>query len=114
MTDLRFLGLARRAGKLEIGEEAAGRACRSGKAALLLLAGDASANARGRAENFTAGDGRKIDLLVLNCSKEELGRALGLNGPAMAAVTDRGFAKGILARLDANESVKQNSAAERG
>ena len=38
---LLLLGLARKAHKLEIGEEPCGIACRSGKAKLLLIAHDA-------------------------------------------------------------------------
>ena len=51
---LNVLGLARKAGFVEAGEEAAGAACRAGKARVLLVASDASANAQHRAENFTA------------------------------------------------------------
>ena len=49
---LRFLGLMRRAGKLSVGEEGTGQVARAGKARLILLARDASDNARDRAEGF--------------------------------------------------------------
>ena len=40
----------RRAGKIDLGETATGAAVRAGRARLLLLAADASENARKRAE----------------------------------------------------------------
>ncbi len=95
--DLRILGLARRAGKVEIGEEAVGKAARGGKVRLILLAADASQNAAKRAEgfSFTA----KAPVMVLEVSKEELGHALGLTGPAMAAITDTGLAAALAGAL---------------
>ena len=51
---LKCLGLMRRARALEPGENNSGEAVRGGRAKLLLLASDASDNARKRAESFTA------------------------------------------------------------
>lgn len=99
--DLRMLGLARRAGRVEIGEEAVGTAARAGKAALLLLASDASENTKKRAESFAFAAG--APLAHLDCGKTELGRALGLDGPAMAAVTDPGLAAAVAAKLAAED-----------
>ena len=45
----------RRAGKFEIGETGTGAAVRAGRARLLLLAADASENARKRAEGYLYG-----------------------------------------------------------
>ena len=45
-----YLGLMRKAGRIALGEHDAGAAARAGKACLLLLAQDASVNARKRAE----------------------------------------------------------------
>lgn len=106
-----MLGLARRAGRLEIGEEAVGTAARAGKAALVLLAADASENTKKRAESFayTAG----APLANLDCGKAELGRALGLDGPAMAAVTDPGLAAAVAAKLVAGDPERYGSALEK-
>ena len=52
---LNMLGLMRRANAIQIGETNTGAAVRGGKAKLLLLAADASDNARSRAEGFTRG-----------------------------------------------------------
>ncbi len=94
---LRFLGLIRRANALQAGENNTGEAVRGGKAKLLLLAADASDNARRRAESFVGG--RSCLLVELPFSKEELGAALGMGGCSMAAVTELGFANALVKRL---------------
>ena len=107
---LKFLGLMRRANALQVGENNTGEAVRSGKAKLLLLASDASDNARKRAESFTAG--RSCLLLPLPFTKEELSAALGLGGCSMAAVTDLGFANALIKRLRELEPETYAAAAE--
>lgn len=87
---LNLLGLMRRANAIQIGEEKAGTAVKAGKAKLLLLAADASDNARHRAEAFITG--RNVQLVPLPFDKAELSQHLGVNGCSMAAVTDLGFA----------------------
>ena len=49
---LHLLGLARKAGKVEVGEEPVGAVCRSRHARLVLLAVDAAPNTRRRAAHF--------------------------------------------------------------
>ena len=94
---LRFLGLMRRAGKLSVGEEGTGQAARAGKAKLILLASDASENARDRAEGFAR---RGAAALVhLRADKAALASALGVAGGAMAAVCDAGFARALLEKF---------------
>ena len=87
---LNVLGLARKAGLVEAGEEATGAACRAGKARILLVASDASDNARHRADNFSAAGNTLC--LNLHYTKEELGTALGTGRPSMAALMDAGMA----------------------
>ena len=94
---LRFLGLMRRAGKLSIGEEGTGQAARAGKAKLILLASDASDNARDRAEGFARRGGTA--LVRLRADKAALASALGVAGGAMAAVCDAGFARALLEKF---------------
>ena len=50
-----LIGLMRRAGAIEIGEDNSGSAVSAGKAKLLLTAADASENALRHAERFTQG-----------------------------------------------------------
>lgn len=87
---LSMLGLMRRASAVAVGEDKTGEAVRAGKGKLLLLASDASDNARRRAESFASG--RRVLLVPLPFTKEEISGAVGTAGCSMAAVTDLGFA----------------------
>ena len=107
---LKFLGLMRRANALQVGENNTGEAVRAGKAKLLLLASDASDNAKKRAESFVGG--RSCLLLELPFTKEELSTALGLGGCSMAAVTELGFANALIKRLSDLDPEKYGDAAE--
>ena len=95
---LGLLGLMRRANALSFGETNTGACARAGKARLLILAEDASANARQRAEGFAAG--RDLPVVGTPFTKEELAGAVGLSGGSMAAVTDPGFALALLRGLE--------------
>ena len=95
---LNFLGLIRKAGFLETGEENTGMAVRSGKCRLLLLAADASPNAKRRAEGFLQ-NAKDTPLLILPFIKAEISQATGRAGCSMAAVTDIGFASAIAGKL---------------
>lgn len=101
---LNLFSLCRKAGGLALGEEGAGAAVRAGKVKVLLLAADASDNARRRAAGFVAGT--KTPLISLPYTKLELSGATGKNGCSMAAVTDIGFAGSILSALAAMDSGK--------
>ena len=94
---LSLLGLMKKAGAIACGEDNSIEAARDGKAKLLILAGDASDNARKRAENLCAG--RKLIKLELECTKAELARALGMSGCSMAAICDLGFAVALVKEL---------------
>ncbi len=108
---LKFLGLMRRANALQAGENNTGEAVRAGKAKLLLLASDASENARRRAEGFAAG--RDLPLSTLPFTKEEIASAVGLSGGSMAAVTDLGFASALLKALAEEEPERYGAEAGR-
>ena len=68
---LLLLGLARRARKLEIGEEPCGIACRSGKGRLLLIAKDAGDHTFRRARSYCRSG--KPAYVCLPFTKDELG-----------------------------------------
>lgn len=95
MTSL--LGLALRAGRLAVGEEPVGAACRAHKAYLLLLACDAADNTIRRAHQFTQAG--KTLCLTLPQDKTELGGCLGRASCAMVAVTDVGLAASVAEKL---------------
>lgn len=94
---LNMLGLMRRANAIQIGETNTGSAVRAGKGKLLLMAADASDNAKGRAQGFARG--RNITTVSLPYTKEEISAAIGVSGCSMAAVTDLGFANALMKAL---------------
>ena len=94
---LMLLGLARKARKLEIGEEPCGIACRSGKAKLLLIAHDAGDHTFRRARSYCRAG--KPPYLCVPFTKDELGDGLGCNACALCAFTDPAFAKSFLEAL---------------
>ena len=107
---LQLLGLMRRANAIAVGEVNTGSSVRGGKAKLLLLAADASPNARDRAEGFAAG--RDLALVEMPFTKEEFSAAVGANGGSMAAVTDLGFANALLQLFAGGEPERYGTAAE--
>lgn len=94
---LHLLGLARKAGRIEVGEEPVGAACRARKAKLLLLACDAADNTARRAEHF-AQAGNTLCVRV-PFTKEQMGGTVGRGSCAMAALTDAGMAASFLKKL---------------
>ena len=106
---LSMLGLAHRAGRVEIGEEPVGAACRARQAKLVLIAGNAAPNTFRRAAHF--GEAGNVLWLSLPQSKEELGFALGRGSVAMLALTDIGFAASIVKKLAAADPKKYGAAA---
>ena len=96
---LNLLGLMRKANAIAVGETNTGGAVRAGKAKLLLLAADASDNARSRARGFT--HGRDIVTVTLPFTKDEIAAHVSVSGCAMAAITDIGFANAFMKSLAA-------------
>lgn len=94
---IRYIGIARKAGAIDIGETNSGAAVRAGTAKLLILAEDASDNARRRAENFVYGTG--IPMTAVPFTKEELSDISGVGGCSMAAFTDIGLASAFMSDL---------------
>lgn len=105
---LGYLGLAKKAGALQAGETNSGAAVRAGKARVLLLASDASENARRRAEGFIYST--QTPLVILPYSKLELSSAVGSSDCAMAAITDIGLAAVFMSSLcDSSDSYKDTA-----
>lgn len=105
---LQLIGLSKKAGRLEIGEEPAGSAARSHAAVLLLLAEDAADNTVRRARHFA--DVGNIPYLRVPFTKEELGLATGGAPCAILALTDAGLA-GSLAKKLQKEQIEHSSEA---
>ena len=94
---LHLLGLARKAGRLELGEEPVGALCRSRHARLVLLAENAAPNTFRRAAHF--GEAGNVLWLALPYSKEELGFFFGRGSCAMMALSDAGLAASLVDKL---------------
>ena len=108
---LGMLGLALRAGRLAVGEEACADACAVHGVRLLLLAQDAGEHVQRRAA-FGAEEGNCL-LVETPWSKAEMGGALGRGSCAVAAVTDVGMARALAEKLAAADPEKYGATAER-
>ena len=93
----RYLALGRKAGLLLTGEDHCRQAVSAGKARLLLLADDASPNARKRAQDVIVG--HRAPLRTLPWKKEELSALLGRRGCSMVCFTDLALAEQFAAAM---------------
>ena len=94
---LSLLGLARRAGKLEAGFDAAVSAARAKKAHLLLAARDVSEKT---VKNLKyEGDRVEIPTARIKAGMEEMSRACNVRAGVLA-VTDQGFAAALTQMLE--------------
>ena len=107
---LHLLGLARKAGKLELGEEPVGALCRARHARLVLLADNAAPNTYRRAAHF--GEAGNVLHISLPHTKEELGFHFGRGSVAIMALADAGLAASLLKKLAAMDSTRYGPAAE--
>ncbi len=108
---LHMVGLALRAGRLEVGEEPVGAACRARDCRLILVARDAADNSFRRVRHFA--DAGQCLWVSVPYTKEELGQAVGRTACAMTAVTDIGFAEAIGQKLAALDPEKYAITAEK-
>ena len=92
-----LIGLSRKAGKLELGEEPVTVAANGHKARLILLAADAAENTVRRARNL--GERGNCPVLVTGLTKTQLGGAAGRSACALLAFTDVGLAAAAATRL---------------
>ena len=99
-----YLSLARKAGRMELGEEPAGAAARAQKARLLIVAQDAGDHTWRRAQSFAAG--QDLPCIRLPYSKDELGQAIGRQELALAAITDPALALAFVKALEKPEQYK--------
>ena len=89
-----LLGLARKAGRVTFGNDAVLKEISGGRAALVVLADDASPRT---VKNITEACGRTgTGVITLPLDKTALGSAIGRGETAVAAVSDKAFSAGIL------------------
>ena len=102
---LNYLALARKAGRIELGEEPVGAAARAQHARLVVVAKDASDHTWRRAKSFVAGTNQQC--VKVPFSKDELGMAVGRTSLAIAAMTDPAMALAFLKALGQPETYKE-------
>ena len=107
---LNMLGLALRAGRLEVGEEPVGAVCRARDCRLIIVARDAADNTFRRVRHFA--DAGQCLWISVPFTKDELGGAVGRTSCAMLALTDIGFAESIVKKLAAVDPEKYTQTAE--
>ena len=95
---LNYLALARKGGRVELGEEPVGAAARAGKAYLIVVASDAGDHTWRRAKSYAAGTQQQA--LKVSFTKDELGFAIGRTSLAMAAFTDAALALAFAKALE--------------
>ena len=111
MISLGFLGIAKKAGKIETGEEQVLALLSGKKARLVILAEDAADNVTRRIERFFGDAGAVI--VRVPYTKAQLGGITGRSVCAVAALTDIGFAAGFAEKLNAEFPERYTEALER-
>ena len=109
---LNYMALARKGGRIELGEEPVGAAARAVKACLVMVAGDASDHTWRRANSFVAGTAQQC--IRLSYTKDELGMAIGRSSLAIAAFTDPAMALAFVKALPQSEKYAQAAEALAG
>jgi len=94
---LNYMALARKAGRIELGEEPVGSAARAQHARLVVVASDASDHTWRRAKSFVAGTQQQCVKVPFN--KDQLGQAIGRTELAIAAFTDPALALAFVKAL---------------
>jgi len=107
---LHLLGLARKAGRLEIGEEPVGPGPGTRRPGVGALRSDEAANPNRRAAD--CGEAGNVLWLEVPYSKAELGFHLGRGSCAMLAITDAGFAAAVTEKLAARDPERYGPAAQ--
>ena len=95
---LSLISLATKAGKTASGEFCTEKEVKSGKAELVIVAENASDNTKQKFKNMC--EFYEVPIYFYG-DKDTLGHAMGKEFRASLAVTDLGFAKGIIKHLDA-------------
>ncbi len=98
---LNYMALARKAGRIELGEEPVGAAARAQHARLVVVAEDASGHTWRRALSFVAGTQQQC--IRIGYTKEDMGIAVGRSSLAIAAFTDAALALAFVRALEQPE-----------
>jgi len=101
---LNYLGIARKSGGIETGEDNSSGLVKAGKARLLIVAADTSDGAKRRAEGYVYET--NCLLAEVPFTKDEIAGITGKSGCSMAAITDLGLAVAFMKALAAENSEK--------
>ena len=102
---LNLLSLARKGGRIEVGEEPMCAAARACHARLVVVAEDATDHTKRRARSAVAGTGQQV--ITVPFSKDDLGAALGRTSVAVAALTDPALALSFVEALGDPERYRE-------
>lgn len=94
---LRMVGIATKAGKTASGEFMTENSVKSGMAALVVVAGDASDNTKKKFQNMC--EYYHVPIRIYS-TKDELGHAMGKEFRASLSVNDEGLAQAIMKKMD--------------
>lgn len=99
---LSLISLATKAGKTASGEFCTEKEVKTGRAALVIVAADASDNTKKKFQNMC--DFYEVPICFYK-DKDTLGHAMGKEFRASLAILDEGFAKGIMKQLKTQEGI---------
>lgn len=94
---LAYLGLATRAGKIQSGEFSTEKSVKAGKAAMVIVAEDASNNTKKKFTNMCTF--YKVPIYIYG-TKETLGASIGRELRVSLALEDTGFCNAIKKQID--------------
>ena len=95
---LNYMALARKAGRIELGEEPVGNAARAHLARLVIVASDAGDHTWRKATGLVSGTEQQC--IKVPFTKDELGQTIGRTSLALAAFTDAALALAFVKALD--------------
>ena len=95
-----YIGLAMQAGKVKSGEFATEKSVKSGRAAVVILANDASQNTRKKFKDMCAF--YEVPFMEYG-TRETLGHSIGKEYRASLAIEDVGFYKAIKKQMDSEQ-----------
>lgn len=98
---LNYMALARKAGRIELGEEPVGAAARAQHARLVVVAQDSSDHTWRRALSFVANTEQLC--IRVPFTKDQLGQSIGRTSLAVAAFTDPALALAFVKALEQPE-----------
>jgi len=106
---MQLVGLARRAGYVAVGTRAVREAAGRGEACVIVVAGDATDNARKRLHGLAS----RPEIEMVECgTRGSLGRAVGRQEAVVVGIGDRGLGRRIVGEMRRHEVQARQSPSE--